>query len=62
MVVLPAPLGPSTPKTSPRRDGQVDGVDGALVAERLDEAVASTASDESWEGVSVPTRGGGGGG
>ena len=38
VVVLPAPLGPSRPKTSPRADVEVDPVDGDQVAIALDQA------------------------
>ena len=38
VVVLPAPFGPSSPKTSPRGDVEVDAVDGDEVAVALDQA------------------------
>ena len=38
MVVLPAPFGPSRPKTSPARDLEIDAVDGGDVAVALDQA------------------------
>ena len=38
VVVLPAPFGPSRPKTSPPGDVEVDAVDGDEVAVALDQS------------------------
>ena len=37
-MVLPAPFGPSRPNTSPRCDGEVDAVDGRVIAEAMTDA------------------------
>ena len=39
VVLLPAPLGPRKPKTSPRRDGERHAADGLDLAVGLDEVV-----------------------
>ena len=57
MVVLPAPLGPSTPKISPRRTVRSTASTARWSPNVLTRPWASTASAECWEGVSVPTRG-----
>jgi hypothetical protein len=50
-VDLPAPFGPSRPKTLARFDGEADAVDGGEVAELLDDVRTSMAASGRWLGM-----------
>ena len=52
-VVLPAPLGPSTPRIVPGRDAQVDAGEGDGRAEALGQALGLDHQGASWT-VSLP--------
>ena len=57
VVVFPEPLGPRKPKTEPLRHGQINAVDGQLVAEALAQTVVSMVSSVAGSAASAAVTG-----